>query len=493
MPRLIDLLRACDLPPVDARHEALIVEEVTADSRRAGPGVIFVALPGTKANGRAFIPDALERGTRVICVEAGEPEPVPAGACFIHVQNPRLALAKLAAALYAPQPSHIAAVTGTDGKTSTAEFFRQLAFGRGHKAASIGTLGTLGEGMQEIAPTLHTTPDPVALHRTLRDLARGGYTHVCMEASSHGLHQHRLDGVQVRAVAFTNLTRDHLDYHGSEAEYFAAKARLFNELLPANATAVLNADEARFPELEAMAKVRGARVLTYGRAADLAIRRLTPTPQGQDAALSLFGEAYTFALPQVGGFQVYNMLAALGLMVALGEEPKPLAPLLPTLTGVPGRLQRVAMHASAAVYIDYAHTPAALANVLRTLRVHTQGRLIAVFGCGGDRDRGKRPQMGRAAAELADLVFVTDDNPRSEDPAAIRAEVMAGCESVAGKKNTCKAVADRRAAIYGAVSLLKAGDVLLVAGKGHEKTQLIGKESFPFDDAEVVREAIAQA
>jgi UDP-N-acetylmuramoyl-L-alanyl-D-glutamate--2,6-diaminopimelate ligase len=493
--RLIDLLIHYGLPAdLEEETKALQISGVTSDSRQVKPGMAFVALAGAKEDGARFIPDALARGASVIIVNREswnmhrdllstnyDPRTT------VYLANPRLALSRFAATFYPGQPRHTVAITGTDGKTSTADFFRQLAMLLDHKAASMGTLGTLGEGRREIAPGTHTTPDPVALHQTLSKLAADGYTHLAMEASSHGLDQYRLDGIKIEAAAFTNITRDHLDYHVTDEAYFAAKARLFSQVLEPRRTAVLNADDAHFPELHDIVIKRRLRLLTYGHdASDLVIEHTAPHEHGQRAEVNILGRNYVFDLPHAGAFQVYNMLAAAGLLIGLGEDPQAVAELIPELQGVPGRLERVAD----SIYIDYAHTPAALAGALRVLRAHTGNRLIALFGCGGDRDKGKRPLMAKAASELADIVIVTDDNPRGEDPAQIRADALAGIPD--SRRLAAKEVADRREAIYGAVRMLEEGDVLLVAGKGHERTQVIGTVAHPFDDAEVVREAIKE-
>jgi UDP-N-acetylmuramoyl-L-alanyl-D-glutamate--2,6-diaminopimelate ligase len=403
---------------------------------------------------------------------------------LIEDTNPRRRLALLAAAFHGEQPAHIAAVTGTNGKTSTAQFTRQLWQALGHKAGAMGTLGLVADGFPE-TPSL-TTPDPVALHATLADVARGGVTHLAMEASSHGLDQFRLDGVVVEAAGFTNLTRDHLDYHGTMAAYLQAKLALFDRVMPKGATAVINADIPEFEQIASTAHARKQTVIGFGTAGkELRVIDATPLPHGQRLELELFGKRRTLELPLVGRFQVWNALCALGLVIGTGTDAEQAADCLVNLTGVRGRLEMVAtLPNGAAVYVDYAHTPDGLETVLRSVRPHTHGRLSVVFGCGGDRDKGKRPMMGRIAAELADRVIVTDDNPRSEVPATIRAEVMAGCPGATE-------VDDRAKAIALAVGELGPGDVLVLAGKGHEQGQIIGNEVRPFDDATVARAAVA--
>lgn len=458
---------------------------LTADSRKVVPGTLFAALPGTVRDGRDFIPQAIASGAVAILAPKGTRLPDGAGdVALIEDANPRRRLALLAAAFHGDQPAHIAAVTGTNGKTSTAQFTRQIWQALGHMAGAMGTLGLVADGFPE-TPSL-TTPDPVALHATLADVARGGVTHLAMEASSHGLDQFRLDGVVVQAAGFTNLTRDHLDYHGTMEAYLQAKLALFDRVMPKGATAVINADIPEFEQIADVARARKQTVIGFGTAGrELRVIDATPLPHGQRLELDLFGRRRTLELPLVGRFQVWNALCALGLVIGTGTEPERAADCLVNLTGVRGRLEMVAtLPNGAAVYVDYAHTPDGLETVLRSVRPHTHGRLSVVFGCGGDRDKGKRPMMGRIAADLADRVIVTDDNPRSEVPATIRAEVMAGCPGATE-------VDDRANAIALAVGELGPGDVLVLAGKGHEQGQIIGNEVRPFDDATVARAAVA--
>jgi UDP-N-acetylmuramoyl-L-alanyl-D-glutamate--2,6-diaminopimelate ligase len=458
---------------------------LTADSRKVVPGTLFAALPGTVRDGRDFIAQAIASGAVAILAPKGTRLPDGAGdVALIEDANPRRRLALLAAAFHGDQPARIAAVTGTNGKTSTAQFTRQLWQALGHKAGAMGTLGLVADGFPE-TPSL-TTPDPVALHATLADVARGGVTHLAMEASSHGLDQFRLDGVVVQAAGFTNLTRDHLDYHGTMAAYLQAKLALFGRVMPKGATAVINADIPEFEQIADVARARKQTVIGFGTAGkELRVIDATPLPHGQRLELELFGRRRTLELPLVGHFQVWNALCALGLVIGTGADAEQAADCLVNLTGVRGRLEMVAtLPNGAAVYVDYAHTPDGLETVLRSVRPHTHGRLSVVFGCGGDRDKGKRPMMGRIAADLADRVIVTDDNPRSEVPATIRAEVMAGCPGATE-------VDDRAKAIALAVGELGPGDVLVLAGKGHEQGQIIGNEIRPFDDATVARAAVA--
>lgn len=457
------------------------ISSIAIDSRQVKPGSLFVALQGEKVDGRQFVAQAIAAGAvAVLCDKDAKVD----GAQAVRVENVRLALAHVAAAFYAKQPAHVVAITGTDGKTSTADFYRQFWALMGKQSASIGTLGILSGAGELLYPGTHTTPDPVQLHKILSELKAD---YVGMEASSHGLDQYRLDGVTLEAAAFTNLTRDHLDYHKTEENYFNAKARLFSALLPEGKTAVLNQDDQRFAALKELCSKRKHRIIGYGKTGnEFAITKLELLPHAQRAELQLFGKAYALEIPLVGAFQTMNILAALGLVVGSGGDVEKALSVIPKLKGVPGRLEHVATLAnSAAVFIDYAHTPAALANILKTLRPHTQNKLHVVFGCGGDRDTGKRPEMGKAASELADVVIVTDDNPRSENPATIRAAVMAAATGA-------KEVADRREAIYVALKGLAAGDALVIAGKGHEKTQIVGDKTFAFDDADVAREGVRE-
>ncbi len=449
---------------------------LTQDSRAVKKGYLFAALPGNKYDGRAYIADAVRNGA--VAVLAPEGTQWPAGipeAAFITDKNPRRKLALMAAEFYGKQPDYIAAVTGTNGKTSTVHFTKQLWKLNGIKAASIGTLGVRGPGM--VRSGSMTTPDPVSLHAELADLAAVGVTHLAMEASSHGLDQHRLDGVKMKAAAFTNLTRDHLDYHPDMDSYYVAKERLFADILQQGGTAVLNADIPEFENLKKIAESRKCKILSFGfKGKDLKVIDAKPTPQGQQLKLEVLGRKHELLLPIVGGFQVMNALCALGLVIA--ENPADVVKymyFLPQLQGPPGRLQLVPGHASAAIYVDYAHTPDALETVLKALRPHTEGKLVCLFGCGGDRDRGKRPIMGKIASEFADEMIVTDDNPRSEDASSIRRAILE-------KAPKAKEIGDRREAIQTAVKNLSKGDVLVIAGKGHEQGQIFANSTEPFDD-----------
>ena len=467
------------------------VQALTADSRQVGPGALFAALPGTRADGRHFIPAALDRGAVAVLAPEDTPRPASAGAgvAFLTDPCPQRRLARFAAAFHGAQPAFVAAVTGTNGKTSVADFCRTIWTGTGHKAASLGTLGLVPPVVA--APGALTTPDPVALHRCLTELAAAGYDRLALEASSHGLAQGRLDGVRVRAAAFTNLTQDHLDYHGTMDAYLAAKLRLFAELLAPDGTAVVNAESSYAGRVVAALSGGERRVWLYGDSADAALRLLArdPDPEGQTLALDILGHRHELRLPLVGRFQALNALAALGLALAEGpagevDVAAALAALSPH-PGIPGRLQRVAVTpGGAAVFVDYAHTPDALETVLAALRPHTAGHLHVVFGCGGDRDRGKRPLMGEIAARLADRIVVTDDNPRGEDPAAIRRAILTAAPEA-------REIGERGRAIAEAVATLAPGDCLLIAGKGHETGQIIGDTLRPFDDTTAARAAVA--
>jgi UDP-N-acetylmuramoyl-L-alanyl-D-glutamate--2,6-diaminopimelate ligase len=473
------------VPPPLARSwpaaAGLRLSGVTADSRAVRPGFLFAALPGARADGRDFIGEAVARGAAAVLAPPGTewPAGVPARPLLLDAE-PRRVLALCAASLAGAQPDVVAAVTGTNGKTSTAEFTRQIWAAAGRKAASIGTLGLIAPGFPP-GPGL-TTPDPVALAGTLTALARAGVEHAAMEASSHGLDQFRLDGVRLAAAAFTNLTRDHLDYHGGMAGYRAAKLRLFAELLPEGAPAVASTalEAATLDALRGIAGRRRLRLAEVGEGGgDIRLLRAVPLADGQALSVAADGVARELHLPLPGRFQADNALVAAALARATGIDGA--LDHLAALTGVRGRMELAArLGNGATVYVDYAHTPDALERLLVALRPHTQGRLTVVFGAGGDRDRGKRPLMGAAAARLADMAIVTDDNPRTEDPAAIRAAVMAACPG--GIE-----IGDRARAIAAGLAMLRPGDVLAVAGKGHEQGQTIGTETLPFDDVGVVR------
>ena len=464
---------------------------ITVDSRAVGPGFLFAALLGTRFDGRRFAGEAAARGAvAVLTDDAGtldlsrqEREHV----AIVVDANPRRRLALLAARFYGAQPPTIAAVTGTNGKTSVVHFTRQIWGAAGHFAASLGTLGVVTASSRRSGAL--TTPDPTALHQELSNLAKEGVTHLAIEASSHGLAQYRLDGLSVAAAAFTNLTRDHLDYHHDMADYRAAKERLFTALLVPGRPAVLNRDDDELPRLMALCREHCHPVVGYGAdaAADLQLVATHPGEHGQDIVIAAFGERHRLFLPLLGRFQAMNALAALGLGISTGVSVAAGIAALATLTPVPGRMQFVGRGAAGGggvvVVVDYAHTPHALATVLAALRPHTPRRLVVLFGAGGDRDPGKRPLMGRVAASAADRVYVTDDNPRSEEPAAIRRAILAAASRAIE-------IGDRRQAIATAIAELGPGDILVIAGKGHETGQIIGNVTIPHDDAEVAREVI---
>ena len=465
------------------------VTGLAVDSRQVKLGNLFAALPGSRIHGGEFIQFALRMGAAAILTDRAGAEIASAelsasDAALVVTEDPRQALAFAAALWFGRQPETVVAVTGTSGKTSVATFTRQIWQALGLHAANLGTMGVLGDFT---APLAHTTPEPITLHRLLAEMAGAGITHAAMEASSHGLDQGRLDGVHLKAGAFTNFSQDHLDYHADFEEYFAAKAGLFNRVLPEDATAVVNIDEVRGREMAKIAGARGLDLITVGRAplADLCIGAQRFDATGQDLRFTWKGEAHLVRLALIGGFQAENVLAAAGLAIAGGEEPEAVFKTLHDLTTVRGRMELAAKRDNGAtVFVDYSHKPGALASALQSLRPHVMGRIVCVFGAGGDRDRLKRPLMGQAAAQYADVVIVTDDNPRSEDPAAIRAEVMKGCPEAAE-------IADRAEAILRGVDALQPGDALLIAGKGHETGQIIGNDIYPFDDAEQASVAVA--
>jgi UDP-N-acetylmuramoyl-L-alanyl-D-glutamate--2,6-diaminopimelate ligase len=454
---------------------------ITADSRKVRPGFLFVALPGSKADGRSFIPAALAAGAAaVLAPEDVEGLPVP----VVHALDLRRAYALAAQAFWGAQPKTVVAVTGTNGKTSVATFCRQIFTSLGHKAASMGTLGVTA-GDEQLTPPGLTTPDAADVAQMMATLAAMGVTHLAMEASSHGIDQRRLDGVRLTAAGFTNLTQDHLDYHGTMGVYRAAKLRLFEALLPREGVAVLNADSEAFGAFAATARLAGQTLFSVGdQGQGLTLVERTPTPQGQRLKVRHQGRVHDVALPLAGAFQASNALIAAGLAIAAGEDAAAVLTALESLEGAPGRLQRVGPGPRGGeAYVDYAHTPDGLETVLDALRPHTRGRLIVVFGAGGDRDRGKRPLMGEIAARLADVAIVTDDNPRSEAPASIRAAILAAAPEAIE-------IGDRKAAIEHAVGLLRDGDVLVVAGKGHEQGQLVAGVTHPFDDVAATRAAL---
>ena len=467
---------------IGAQHADVAVTGIAVDSRAVKPGDAFFALAGVKTDGARFIDQAIALGA-VAVVSDRVPEN-DARAVFIAVSNPRRALALAAARFYPRQPQTIAAVTGTSGKTSVAVFTRQIWQQLGFAAASIGTIGLVSP-KRTVYGSL-TTPDPIALHRSLDEIAGEGVTHLAFEASSHGLDQHRLDGVRVNAGAFTNLSRDHMDYHPTVEHYLAAKLRLFTDLVVDGGAAVIAADHDHSAAVIEAARLRKLRILTVGRGGD-AIRLRDAQVDGFAQKLSLEhdGQIHQVRLPLVGDFQIENAMVAAGLVIATGSEPARVFAALENLQGAPGRLEFVGERNGAPVFVDYAHKPDALTKALEALRPYTKRKLVVVFGAGGDRDAGKRPLMGAIAAENADTVIVTDDNPRSENPASIRAAIMAAAKGATD-------IADRNEAIRTAVAGLQAGDALLIAGKGHETGQIVGDKVLPFSDHEAAVAALAE-
>ena len=459
------------------------VSGIASDSRKVKPGDLFVALTGTKADGSAFIADAVSRGAAAIVVAEGVK--ADASVPVISVAEPRRFLALAAAKFYGRQPETMIAVTGTAGKTSVASFTRQIWEHAGHAAAMIGTTGVVAPGRNDYGSL--TTPDPVSLHALLAELADAGVTHAAMEASSHGLDQSRLDGVKLAAAAFTNLGRDHMDYHPTVEHYMASKMRLFDSLLEKGLPAVIYADDEWSGVAIEAARKAGLDVRTVGRRGDyLALKRVEHFRHKQTAEIHAGDDIFDVDIPLAGDFQLANALVAAGLAMSTGVPANVAMAALEKLTGASGRLELVG-HAKngALAYVDYAHKPDALEKVLTSVRPFTTGRIIAVFGCGGDRDKGKRPIMGEIATRLADVVIVTDDNPRSEVPEAIRSEIM-----VAAKGAT--EIGDRAEAIRGAVNMLQSGDTLIVAGKGHEEGQTVGSVTLPFSDHAELRKALEE-
>jgi UDP-N-acetylmuramoyl-L-alanyl-D-glutamate--2,6-diaminopimelate ligase len=469
---------------IAARDADINVHGVTADSRSVKPGDVFVAIAGGKTDGLRFIASAVAAGAVVILAERAPDAPLPAGVTFVRVVNARQTLALAAAKFYPRQPQTIAAVTGTSGKTSVAAFARQIWTAIGHRAASIGTIGVVSPRGETYGSL--TTPDPVVLHRSIDQLAGEGVTHLAIEASSHGLDQYRLDGLRIAAAAFTNITRDHLDYHLSFEAYLAAKLRLFTELVAPGGAAIVDVDHEHADAVIAAAKSRGLTIVGVGRAG-AGIRLVAAKIDGFSQTLQVAhgGRNFQVRLPLVGEFQVENALIAAGLALATGGDPAAVFAALAHLNGAKGRLELVGDKRGAPIFVDYAHKPDALAKALDALRPYAPGRLVVVFGAGGDRDRGKRPLMGAVAVAKADRVVVTDDNPRSEDAAAIRASIIAGAPSAIE-------IGDRREAIRSAIADLRRGDVLLVAGKGHETGQIIGDRTVPFSDHEAVAAALKE-
>ena len=465
------------------------ISSLIVDSRQLAKGCLFAAMPGVKIHGATFVQEALDQGAVAVLTDAKGAQIAgdaikAAGAALVISQTPREALARAAALWFGTQPKTMIAVTGTNGKTSVSTFVRQIWTELELAAVNLGTTGVEGAWS---APLAHTTPEPITLHRTLAAAAENGITHAAMEASSHGLDQRRLEGVTLKAAGFTNFTQDHLDYHETFEAYFAAKARLFIDVLSPDGIAVINIDDPKGEEMARLAAAHGHDILRVGRSdtADISLSAHRYDATGQDLRFEFDGKAYQTRLNLLGGFQADNVMLAAGLVIACGADPSHVFDTLEHLTTVRGRMELAATRDNgAAVFVDYAHTPDAVKTALAAMRPHVMGRLVAIVGAGGDRDVTKRPLMGQAAADNADVVFVTDDNPRSEDPATIRAAVMAGCPGASE-------VGDRAEAILRAIDSLGAGDALLIAGKGHETGQVVGEDILPFDDVEQASVAVA--
>ena len=485
MTSLSDILRRIGAEPdaLAAEQGAREVTSVTSDSRQVTPGGIFVAVSGTRLDGMDFAATAAAQGALAVIGQKAPAAPLDP-AIFVRVDDARAALAHAAAALHPGQPGTIVAVTGTSGKTSVAAFTRQIWAHLGLRAAALGTTGVVGPSGSTYGSL--TTPDPVTLHKIVDGLAQDGVDHLVLEASSHGLDQRRLDGLRLAAGAFTNLSRDHLDYHPDLQSYLAAKIRLFDTLLAPGASAVVNADSDVAGQVVAAAEARGLKLFTVGRnGRDIALLSVVAEPDANLIRIRHEGDEIALRIPLAGEFMVSNALVAAGLCITSGSPAERVFAALEHLSGAPGRLERVGERHGAPIFVDYAHKPDALEKVLAALRPLARNRLILVFGCGGDRDAGKRPLMGEIAGRLADVAIVTDDNPRSEEPAAIRAAIMAAVPDAIE-------IGDRRAAIAQAVGMLEAGDVLVVAGKGHETGQIVGATVLPFSDHEAIRQSLKE-
>lgn len=468
---------------------------ITANLEEVLPGCCYVALPSVDPQKPSTlakrIQEALSKGASQIITDPISRTEIPMASQVIVVKGLRKLVPEIAQAFYPKQPDFIAAITGTNGKTSVAEFTRQLWRQIGHRSASLGTLGLNARPIENLPsiPKGMTTVDPINLHRCLDGLANGGVTHLAMEASSHGLKQHRLDGLKLQAGVFTNLTPEHLDYHPTMEDYWNSKCRLFRDLLPKGAVAIWNADRAELAPLEELCIRKGHRIIRFGvNGTEIRILKKESTLEGFDLSLEIFGQVFETSLPLVGGYQVDNVMAALGVLLASGVTAHYAVSIFKSLHGVPGRLESISAPRGCKIFVDYAHSEDALNTVLENLRPHTTGRLLVVFGCGGDRDPFKRPKMARVAENLADMVFVTDDNPRSESPEMIRSQIMEGFTN----PDAVQVIGDRRIAIQSAIRTLLPGDILVVAGKGHEQGQIIGDEVHPFDDAQVIRDFMAR-
>ena len=463
------------------------ISGLSADSRNIRPGNLFAAIPGAAIDGRRFIDEAIAKGASAILAPPNthldaSRKKIP----LVIEANPRRALAKISARFFNTQPKTTVAITGTNGKTSVAHITQQLWNNLGKKAASLGTLGVVGSCNLNLSKL--TTPDPIELHRLLHNLASKGINHLALEASSHGLSQYRLDGVDIQAAVFTNFSRDHLDYHKTMAAYLNAKLRLFRELACDGGTAIAYSGAPEAAIIKAIAKRKRQNYISYGSvSADISVVEKCQTNEGWSATIQAFGKTYPVMLGFAGEFQIHNLLAAIAVVHSTGIPLENIIPKIHTLIGVPGRMQRAGKSiAGGTVYIDYAHTPDALKNALLSLRPHITNKLILIFGCGGDRDIGKRAEMGAIACQFADRVIVTDDNPRTEDAGAIRRSILKGCVNA-------REISDRREAIENTIAQLECGDGLLIAGKGHETGQIIGNEVLPFSDFEIAKAALGGA
>lgn len=459
-------------------QEEIEIKGITSDSREVKSGYLFGSL-----NSDEYVKDAISKGASAIIVSGEYNEVLPEDVIVIKSDNPAITYAQAVAKYYGKVPANLCAVTGTNGKTSIVDFVRQVLTKMGYKAASIGTLGLI-KGGEEALPSPNTTPNNVALHKQLKSLAEDDFAYVAMEASSHGLHQYRMGGLTFKVAAFTNLTRDHLDYHKTFEEYLDAKLILFKQLLSPDGTAVLNADVDVYGKIADVCRQRGQKIISYGtRGSDIKLLCATPSEKGQKLEIEYFGQPQTIEISQVGEFQAMNILCSLGILSAITGLPDDVIHYMSDIKGAKGRLEHVADINGASVYIDYAHTPDALENALKALRPHVKGKLHVLFGCGGNRDAGKRPIMGQIAHQYADVIYVTDDNPRFEEAEDIRNEIILGCP---GAYN----IADRAKAIKTAIQSLETGDILILAGKGHETGQYIKGEIIPFSDHEEVAKNI---
>ncbi|AFX99369.1 UDP-N-acetylmuramyl-tripeptide synthetases family protein [Candidatus Endolissoclinum faulkneri L2] len=479
--RLSALINYQDLSSMTLVSEDPEILGLTADSRKIQPGFLFAALPGSRLDGRNYILEAIANGAIIVLTT---PNIIECAVGIVRDKNPRRQLALMAARFYSKQPKTCVAVTGTNGKTSVADFTRQIWHSAGYLASSIGTLGTTVENI--ITNSNLTTPDAVEIHKILHNLAQANINHSVLEASSHGLDQFRLDGVHIRTAAFTNLTRDHFDYHINIDNYRRAKLGLFERVMLSGGTAVINIDSPEFNNFYTVAKRNQHQIVSYGMHSSARLRIISQRiqPNGQELEITIDGNYYLVKLTLIGNFQAWNVLCALGLAISSGTPIRLALEALPLLTSVRGRLERVAvLENEAAIYVDYAHTSHALKSVLQAVRPHTNGKLWCILGCGGDRDPGKRSMIGATAGEYADRAIITDDNPRSENPAKIRATILASC------KNGIE-ISDRRTAIYETIAKLDTGDILIIAGKGHENVQEINEMKYPLNDSCIVREAI---